>query len=240
MIARKPRTSKYKDTYTEASPFGTLRRPDTRKEMNDYFLHWNFGEEDLWRILVKEMCPDLKYNNETREKVDTINAEHGFPMFLGLETSSVAFHVRRTDKVDQEEALAYPGETYVAELLKAQPDVNPAHCYVATDDAGAVEEITTALRKHGLTCQVWDLPDDKKAGGKAGKYLRSTYEESLIFLAELSMMVEATYFVGTWDSNVGMLATVLRGCPEYGRQHIPLGHSYHVDDNLFMHSPNAA
>mmetsp|Transcript_12523 Transcript_12523/g.25316 ORF Transcript_12523/g.25316 Transcript_12523/m.25316 type:complete len:482 (-) Transcript_12523:90-1535(-) len=236
MIVKSPKKSKYWDTYTEVSSIITLRRPDTRNEMSDYFLNGNFSEEDLWRMLVEEMCPDLRYNDETQKKVDAVIAEHGFPNLLALETTSVTFHVRRTDKVDQHESIPYTGESYVAQLLEAQPDANPAHCYVATDDASVVQEIITALRQYGLTCQVWDLPDDNKAGGKEGKYIRSTYDESLIFLAELSMMVEATYFVGTWDSNVGILATVLRGCPPYGRQDIPMAHSYHVDDNLFLHS----
>lgn len=239
MIVKKPKKSAYANTYTEASPIVTLRRPDNRRYIDPYFVGGNFTEEDLWRMMGKEMCPNLKYNEVTRQKVKAVKAERGFPNFDEPDTRSVTFHVRRTDKVDQSESIAFSGESYVSKLLEAHPGANPDHCYVATDDATAVAEVKQALRDAQLMCQVWNLPDDKKAGGREGKFIRSTYDESIIFLTELSIMVEATYFVGTWDSNVGVMATVLRGCPEYGRQEIAMGNSFHVDENEFMHSRHA-
>ena len=71
------------------------------------------------------------------------------------------------------------------------------------------------------------IPTDKE-----GRYQA---DATLVFLMELSMLVEATYFVGTFNSNVGELAAVLRACP--GSGHSAQAHfaqSYGVDQEDWM------
>jgi hypothetical protein len=180
----------------------------------------------------------MRLNEEMKQRVGKIKAGYNFPRFARPDTlsdaPSVAFHVRRSDKVEQGESAAFTGQQYVEKLLQVAPGVDFGHCYVATDDQAAVGEVAQALQEAGITCQTWSLPDDDKKGGKEGKWKRSTFDESLIFLAELSILIESTYFVGTWNSNVGIMAGILRGCPEHGHELDAFAHSYHVDDNGFM------
>lgn len=90
----------------------------------------------------------------------------------------------------------------------------------------------TALREAHIECEIQSLPADGGAA-KVGSE-RDSFLSSLTFLTEVSMMVEATYFVGTFNSNVATMATVLRGCPERGHDQEHYYHSYGVDSEIFI------
>jgi hypothetical protein len=66
---------------------------------------------------------------------------------------------------------------------------------------------------------------------------RDSETNGLVFMTELSVLMETSYFIGTFNSNVGGLTTVLRACPE--RHHDPTHHyanSYGVDtEDWYFH-----
>lgn len=228
--------SPWRDTYTDKSPIILARRPDYRGNMyNDLR---SMDEEELWFLMWEDMCPSLRYNDETQAKVDEIKASHALPNLLELDKPSVAFHLRRSDKVEQGETTLMAGKLYVEKLLEVAPGVEFGSCYIASDDEAAVAEVEQALDDAGIQCDHVSLLEGDKKGGKQGKITRSSYEASLIFLTELSMMVEATYYIGSWDSNVAILATILRGCPQYGHEMRDFAHSYHVNKNGFLKDGN--
>jgi hypothetical protein len=229
--------SPWRDTYTETSPIVLARRPDYRGGIWEDLR--SMEEQDLWKVMVEEMCPSMQYNADTQAKVDEIRVAHSLPRLLEEDKPSVAFHVRRSDKVSQGESELTDGKVYVDKLLEVAPGVDFGKCYIASDDEVAVAEVEQALDDAGIQCDHLSLLDGDKKGGSSGKFTRSTYDASLIFLTELSMLVEASYFVGKWDSNVAVMATILRGCPQVGHTTGNFSNSYHLDKNGFLKDGHA-
>ena len=104
------------------------------------------------------------------------------------------------------------------------------YCFVASDDYQAIVEMRQALRNHDVPCVVHSITAPTEKGyRKPG----STYEgkKHIHFLSELSLMMEATYFVGTFNSNVGLFVATMRGCRATDRTHF--SHSYAVDRDAY-------
>ena len=141
-----------------------------------------------------------------------------------IESSSpitVAFHIRRGDKLKLE-SRAYRGFEYVNTLKKAleveeEEDGSDAsssnsvlsnikYCFVATDDYNAVVELQQALTKNNIPCKLYTLMST------ANQQTNRNTDGTIQFLAELKVLVDATYFIGTFNSNVGNLVALYRGC----------------------------
>jgi hypothetical protein len=75
---------------------------------------------------------------------------------------SVAFHIRRTDKVLETSHHITPN-------LEKFQNINPVaaeqaqRCFFATDDFHVVDEMKAALKNQtGISCQLWTLTEDGK------------------------------------------------------------------------------
>lgn len=92
----------------------------------------------MYHTLVDTMCPHLQFNAHAAQQMQTWSRQaYGGSLDL-RNTLSVAFHVRRTDKLAKE-SDAYPVETYVQkaeEVLQSDgvPVQNVEICFLATDD----------------------------------------------------------------------------------------------------------
>jgi Alpha-(1,6)-fucosyltransferase N- and catalytic domains len=165
--------------------------------------HYDWHSLEYYKAMVRVTCPHMQLNTEGSIDIERFKKQHNFPDFR---SRSVAFHVRRTDKLIQEARL-YTGDEYVAKLVAVAPRDEIEHCYVATDDEKAVEEIKVSLVSFNVTCQVYSL-----VHGAYTLMNRETVAHGLILVTELSIMTDASYFVGTFGSSISRLATVLRGC----------------------------
>ena len=170
-------------------------------------------KEWFYNKMVEKMCPSMQFNEMARKMIARKKREHGIlDDFIGLlgggankNSTSVAFHVRRTDKIAQKESIKFKGQEYASFLVTkiiARNNVTIDHCFVATDDSVAVDEILTALKTYQVSCQVHSFATN----GTVSK------TNTIQFLSELSIMVDATYFVGTMNSNVGTMVGILRAC----------------------------
>ena len=133
------------------------------------------------------------------------------------------------------ESRLYTAKEYVDKLVSVLQANNVQLsnvdvCFVATDDASVVPEMQSALEATQLSCRLVYTPT-ANITGKGDRYRPNS---TLIFLAELSMLVEATYFVGTFNSNVGELAAVLRACPGGYPAENHFAQSYGVDQEDWM------
>lgn len=176
--------------------------------------HYDYGQEikfhynlrhdvvSFYQPMVDKMCPHMQFNNQAAQDMDIFRGAKGVPRFDESSGTTVTFHVRRTDKIRTGESVYHSGEEYVARLLEVAPNVHFDHCFVATDAAVAVTEISAALRKHEVNCQVHYFASENEV----------SKQETLQFFTEMSYMINATYFVGTFDSNVGGMVGVLRAC----------------------------
>lgn len=203
------------------SPVATFAcmRDDSQHLSLDYF-DANTDEEGatpdaLYQPMVDIMCRHMQFNPQTVNEVEAFRQVHGnIPSFSDTTTTTttttVAFHVRRGDKLLHESRL-YTGQEYVAKLVQVvPPNTMIHHCFVATDDYVAINEIRVALQNAEINCQVHSFTQkDEKS--------RS---DTLEFIVELSFLIHATYFVGSFNSNVGAMVAILRAC------HHPGGNNY--------------
>ena len=199
---------------------------------------------ELYTQIIPHICPSMQFNDRTWKEIQGIRQQYSFESLRRQEStsssssspssSSVAFHVRRTDKIIKESRL-YTAKEYVDKLVSVLQANNVQLsnvdvCFVATDDASVVPEMQSALEATQLSCRLVYTPT-ANITGKGDRYRPNS---TLIFLAELSMLVEATYFVGTFNSNVGELAAVLRACPGGYPAENHFAQSYGVDQEDWM------
>ena len=122
---------------------------------------------------------------------------------------SVAFHIRRGDK--SIEIAMTKATSYVAKMVKVIKDDEPfssiEDCFVATDSYHAIHELESALQAHNVTCHLASFvqPNYKTTRGR---------EDFLGFLAEYLILTKATYFIGTFSSNIGDLVALTRRCEQ--------------------------
>jgi hypothetical protein len=168
----------------------------------------NIKAAALYRKLLRQACPHIGWNEPTQREMQTVKDQHGLPTFRS--SNSVAFHVRRGDK--KYESRYFHAEEYVERFLSI-PKVNETtmwhYCYVATDDANVVSNMTLALKQQGIQCAVQSMASPLTVHNTKPRHETSN---TLHFLTELSILQQSTLFVGSLNSNVGMLVSILRGC----------------------------
>ena len=180
---------------------------NAREEASD---HFDTESSEFFRHMSSVVCDSIKINNPTQKRIRTLLRRSSIPEFFhGDGSKSVSFHIRRGDKVTSGESRAFEANEYAEKLLKVHRNVTEVtQCFLATDDYTVVSELETALRKRSVGC-------NKLHTLASGKYTskRDGYH-TVLFLAELTMLVDATYFIGTVNSNVGSLTSFNRGCRE--------------------------
>ncbi|CAB9531527.1 expressed unknown protein [Seminavis robusta] len=171
-------------------------------------------------------CDNLQFSDHALSEINQLKEALKMPDLT--KSHSVAFHIRRGDKLEKEAKKRYTAYHYVDKLQRI-PDAakKPVeHCFVASDDYSVVGELQHALQSKGIHCQLHTLIPSVARGANLA-YETSGHEDSILLLAELSMMIDATYWVGTWNSNAGNMASVMRGCRHAGKPHY--SHSYALD-----------
>jgi hypothetical protein len=192
--------------------------------------HYKDDWDYLYKQLVIDMCPNLQFNQQALRAMNELRDLYHFPRDDQLrESSSVVFHVRRTDKLRKESAL-YPADDYVKKVQSVtKPGQVLEHCFLATDDDAVISEMKQALSKANMTCQLHTTPDLTPGVNAGSKKTRSDSDAALVFLMQVSLMIRADYFVGTFNSNVATMVAVLRACPGGYDSRKHYAHTYGVD-----------
>lgn len=185
---------------------------------------------DKYNRMAVEACTNFQFNPDTRRLVDDFRMNHNATYKKG--ETSVAFHVRRGDKLISEAKLT-PALTYVDKMLNITKEQHIDHCFVTSDEFAAVTEVKQALATRDVTCQFHTFTKEEETGftGFSGRRWLSYQPEELI--AELSLLVDSTYFVGTFSSNIGSFAALLRKCAHPHAPH--WAHSYGVDGDKWRY-----
>jgi hypothetical protein len=214
-------------------PMIVKRAKSNRKEIMSTLINQTL----LYNRMVNMMCPHLQFNPATELRIAELKRSYGVPLDWDPNQPSASFHVRRGDKVENRlnESPKYDGTAYVHKLKQIAPNVTFEHCFVATDDYRAIVEIREALANETTICRnlhTLTQPDENghhRDKTKKIKKNESPDAETLQFIAELQSMITTTYFVGTFNSNVGALASVLRGCHGRNDNYPHFARSYGVD-----------
>jgi hypothetical protein len=191
------------------------------------------------------LCFSVSFNPYTLGEIHQTLDENSIPDFAkslrkGIDGSgqeiqgslgtTVAFHVRRGDKV-RRESKPFDEELYVQRLLNISGVVPDQihHCYVATDDYNVTKGIQDSLNRHNIPCQLHFLvPDGEKP--KCPKHyiaLRKDPKNHILFFIEFYMLTHATYFIGSFNSNVGSIASLFRKCSWKGNMGTAMDDFHH-------------
>ncbi len=166
------------------------------------------GQQHLIRHCMRMI---FRLAGAARREVDRLRLQ------LGLPAEYVAVHIRRGDKVGDEDVF-YPVEQY----FDALGEIRRAAVFVMSDDYSAVEEVAaylssrraanpilTLCRPEHTGFDVWKLrANESFAGGdrkldSADDYRRYVWEETTRLLAETVIASQAKCFASTRLSNVG-------------------------------------
>ena len=208
-----------------------------RSDIHSFYGGWSKSDA-LYYLLVPEMCLHLQFNDQARRDIQSIQQRHGLPYDFDAQPS-VTFHVRRTDKLIKESPL-YPASDYVDKLINEtgmEKVRQLKYCFLATDDHNTViPELQKALAMHGITCALhFSRPDHALQEDPGAVGVRYEADNALIFMSEMDMMIRATYFVGTFSSNVGEVVAVLRACADRSLVHEHYARSYAVDQDMWWY-----
>ena len=126
---------------------------------------------------------------------------------LGLNNDYLAIHVRRGDKSIEHEYV--PITLYLKLLNSLELELNKL--YIATDDQRIVDEFRKAL---GNKYQIYtsfenQTGHDQSSFNNSAANIRKS--KTLLFIAELEIIFNSTYFIGSQTSNVYFLSRYARG-----------------------------
>ena len=133
------------------------------------------------------------------------------------------------------------------------------YCFVATDDYDVVfDELRLSLLEHNIPCTLYALRDTYHHRDHTGTSTGSNVNDAnvssasgisssrsstssrrdaydmILLLAEMKYLIDATYFVGTFNSNVGGLVSLYRGCKhnhDGNENHYYVSHQQHCTWN---------
>lgn len=179
-----------------------------------------YNEDNLamFADFVRMACA-IQLTAETQAQIVEELNQRGIPLLDNLSMNnradasltrsySVAFHIRRGDKLIKESRAFSPQEYINALTAGISPTEKAAiqHCYVATDDYRVVDELAIALRSASIAC-----PIVHTLAGKDYDTNRNGHHALQLFV-DLKMLVDATFFVGSISSSIGRMVSLWRGC----------------------------
>jgi hypothetical protein len=150
-----------------------------------------YFKDALYDLVAEYTCRQLpRLRPKAQEMVDEL-----FLTASPTRTFSVAFHVRRTDKIREDRY--YAAEEYVETFLKANPDgaKDAQHCFIATDDYLVVDKMQVALTQYNISCQLSTLTTIERTASRRKR------DDFLRFLAQLEMLIQ----VSRPESDIGCI-----------------------------------
>jgi hypothetical protein len=199
------------------------------------FKHIHPNLDSLYTQMADLACIHFKFNTRAQNVLNAYQSLHNIPFVNNLHIGhSVAFHVRRGDKLKRE-SPSFQGSQYVqhyADVLFHMniPKNTTKFCFVASDDFRALAEIQSALASLNFNCTLYSLVS-KNQLGEIGPFHGGTSRTSkhtiVKFFTEISILTQTSIFIGTFNSNVGRSVALLRKCTRPHSPHYAL--SYGID-----------
>lgn len=131
--------------------------------------------------------------------------------FYQLEISSpfIGIHIRRGDKITTGEMNDISLDKYIDEVLRNSPKA----IYIATDDIQSVNYIKSKMKSTGI--DVFYNPSLSGKGFSEGSFnhssRKSRYVDTLTLLFDIFILSKASYFIGTYSSNLSRVIPCLLG-----------------------------
>jgi len=139
-------------------------------------------------------------------------------------STTIAFHICQGDKLiaNSKKYLAYQ----YLQIFECQAGVKVVctlkHCFVMTDDPTTIHEFQHVIQNNH--CKWSSTVHFISQAHKDIIFPNSTYQ----LLMEMSILLDATYFVGMFNSNVGLLVSLLHSCPCHLDVNFSIGNYSHL------------
>ena len=175
----------------------------------------------LYHRMTQLACQTMRLHPRAKERILQILQESSIPSILwngrnddfSSPDLSVSFHIRRGDKVYAESRMFPVGnycKRFVNTLERVKVDKSRIkYCFVATDDYVVVDRLRSSLANYDIPCTLYALAPPAADGTPEAIRGRQGFET---LLAEMAVMTTTTYFMGTFNSNIGAMVTLYRAC----------------------------
>ncbi|CAK7042611.1 glycosyl transferase [Bacteroides fragilis] len=151
-------------------------------------------------IQYKKILTDLfVFNDDIKRQIDSLKSR------IGLPEKYIGVHIRRGDKILTKEMDDIDIEQYIYEIInKSNMSMN---IYIATDDHSVISIIQERL--HPLGFSIYYNIYVSQEGFSEKKYNRKRksdkFIDTLYTLLDVCILMEATFFIGTYSSNLSRI-----------------------------------
>lgn len=119
---------------------------------------------------------------------------------LGLSEKYIGVHIRRGDKITTGEMKNIPIKQYIDSILAS----NIKSIYIATDDISVISKIKDSINRKDIN--IFYNTNSFNNGFNEGSFNHSNkkarYSETIELLFDVYVLSKATYFIGTYSSNL--------------------------------------
>lgn len=190
--------------YTFLHP-STLLSKEVYARMTSQEFQSLFTDEELASQLSASFRSFYRYNKEVQNEIQRRKDK------LSLNVPYIAVHVRRGDKITSGEMQNLALETYV-HCLRDKLGIS-RHIYIATDDVNVISFIEARLSDTGV--HLYYNTENKQKGFDEktfnAKGVNAVREDMLNMLFDMDMLIHASYFIGTYSSNIGRIVPLYLG-----------------------------
>lgn len=128
---------------------------------------------------------------------------------LGIDRPFVGIHIRRGDKITTGEMDKISLDRYINEIMNSKYET----VYIASDDISSINYIKR--RMQNMNVNICCNPNLEGKGFNEGDFnhtgKRKRYEKTLTLLFDIYMLSKASYFVGTYSSNLSRVIPCILG-----------------------------
>lgn len=128
---------------------------------------------------------------------------------LEIEKPFLGIHIRRGDKITTGEMDDISLDSYINEIIQSKFKT----VYIASDDLSSINYIKRRMQE--MSVNIYYNPSLSGEGFNEGNFnhagKRKRYEETLILLFDIYMLSKASYFIGTYSSNLSRVIPCFLG-----------------------------
>lgn len=185
-------------------PWTELTKDVFSKLYSTQFLQKELGEACFAKY-ASAFKSVYKYNDQTAERIRSMRDK------LGIPDEYIGVHLRRGDKITSGEMGDIKIETYIDEIRKRKGIC--CNVYIATDDISVIPYLKRELNKDGF-CLFYNKKSNQSGFDERffnNKTKEERYEDTLNTLLDVDVLIHASFFIGTYSSNISRIIPLYLG-----------------------------
>ncbi len=189
----------------------TFFHPQTEltKEVFSKLYSTRFLQEELGDSCFEKYASTFKdlyrYNDKTIGRIRNMRDK------LQIPDKYIGVHLRRGDKITSGEMDDIDGKVYIDEIRKRKEISH--NVYIATDDISVISYLERELGEDGF-CLFYNRTSNQKGFNENGfnsKTRQERYEDTLNVLLDMDVLIHASFFIGTYSSNLSRVVPLYLG-----------------------------